>query len=93
MAVQDQRAARWRAGPPGADHIPGIVVILAVRRVARQVLEIVDLDLPAIDAELIFLEQAAIMSCAGASRNRVDGILTRSASTLVWSSNWRSTCS
>src|SRR5579872_5254077 len=31
------------------------------------------------------------MSCAGASWNRVDGIFTRSASTLVWSSNCRST--
>ena len=58
MSVQDQRAALGIGRPPGADHVPGIVVILAVRRVTRQVLQIVDLDLPAIDAEPVLLEEA-----------------------------------
>ena len=58
MAVQDQRRP-FRAGrPPGADHVPGVVVILGMRRVARQVLQVVDLDLPAIDAQPVLLEQA-----------------------------------
>ncbi len=58
VTVQDQRAALRIARPPGADHVPGIVIVQRMRRVARQVLEVVDLDLPAVDAEPVLLEQA-----------------------------------
>ena len=58
VAVEDQRPALGIGGTPGADHVPGIVIVQRMRRVARQVLEIVDLDLPAVDAQPVFLEQA-----------------------------------